>query len=159
MDGTKLKVQLIEVDETVERILEISKEYTFKQLHRALQTAMGWKDLEKYYFLTKEFVLSEVDYRIEGYEFIFSDQVKLGELKDKTFRYYYNGDLWKHTIEILEDTILENDYPQVLEYKGRCPMEEYGGPAVYNEMVRENISLLPVYDRDEVNHILEISLK
>lgn len=159
MDGTKLKVQLIEVDETVERILEISKEYTFKQLHRALQTAMGWKDLEEYYFLTKDFVLSEVDYRIEEYEFVFSDQVKLGELKEKRFQYFYDGDLWKHTIEILEDTVLENDYPQVLEYKGRCPMEEYGGPAVYNEMVKENISILPAYDKDEANHILEISFK
>lgn len=64
MDGTKLKVQLIEVDETVERILEISKEYTFKQLHTALQIAMGWKDLEEYYFLTKDFVLSPIKYSI-----------------------------------------------------------------------------------------------
>ncbi len=159
MEGLEIRVQLLEVEEKVERVLQIPKNYTLKQLHTALQIAMGWKDLKDYYFFSDKVLYSEIDYRIEDLEFVFSDQIKLEDIKEDVLSYSYDGDTWKHRIEFLEEVDIEDDFPKVLSYCGKCPMEEYGGPTVYNEMIKESPQIIPDFDLEETNHILEISFK
>lgn len=152
-----LKIKLLGVDEVVERLITVPRNFTFKNLHTALQTAMGWKDIKDYYFILGNKVISEMDFGIEDLEFEYSDQIIIGDVKEKSFQYFYDGENWIHEITV-EGESSHQEYPQVLEYKGDCPMEEYGAE-IYNEMIKEKTGIIPKYDKEEVNHILEISFK
>ena len=153
----KLKIKLLVVDEVVERRITVPRNFTFKNLHTALQIAMGWKDIKDYYFILGNKVISEIDFGIEDLEFEYSDQIIIGDVEEKSFQYFYDGENWIHEIT-LEGESFGPEYPQVLEYKGDCPLEEYGAE-IYNEMIKENTGNIPKYDMEEVNHILEISFK
>lgn len=158
MRGYEFKITLLNVKEPVIRVLHFPQDYSFNLIHQGIQTGMGWKDLEDYYFLIGNKVVGEMDYGIEGCEFVFSDRFSLKDFAQKRFKYYYDGEVWVHEIQV-EEISYSKEYPEVVEYEGNCPIEELGGPEFHVELLSSNPRRIPDFDLEETNHLLKISFK
>jgi len=56
----------------------------------------------------------------------------------KSLKYLYDfGDGWEHTVKIerIVDAMPSDVYPRLVEAKGRCPLEDIGGPPGYAELL------------------------
>jgi hypothetical protein len=120
----RLRVTLRDVEPPVWRELLVPVDFTFAQLHRVLQAAMGWEDCHLHEFevgserigppAPKEFFAGDRPIKDER-------KTRLGDVLDgrRKFRYWYDfGDDWWHAIEI------------------RCPPEDCGGPYGYADLLQ-----------------------
>lgn len=156
---------------------------TFSQLGIILNKIMGWSGyhLSEYEFYHLQLQLREEDEFDEfvpmwDFDLLDSSKTFINEYMEQQewFTYTYDfGDDWQHrvTIEkIIED--YPNNYPQVIKYKGDCPMEDCGGIEGYYEcidVIRDNENpesnerrewaesqgYGELYDMDEVNQDLQ----
>lgn len=156
---------------------------TFSQLAVILNKVMGWSGyhLSEFEFYHQEIRIAEDidEYKVPGY-----DKYDVAEAESTYIREYMEGndwftytydfgDDWEHRVTI-EEVIPEYpfNYPQVIKYKGACPMEDCGGIHGYYEcldiMADENHpehaarcewakdqGYLPEYDMDGVNEDLK----
>ena len=132
------------------RRLSIPANYSFHDLHIAIQVTFGWDNAHLFQFspkgyesnpIIKEIYEDNADYGFE--DALDSEEVDLSEIftKEKQkFTYIYDfGDSWEHTItleKILPDIAM---YPMLLDGKGKCPMEDCGGIWGY-EQLKETLS-------------------
>jgi hypothetical protein len=139
----QLKVILKGSKPTIWRRLQIPGSIDLHDLHRVIQTAMGWSNLHLY-----RFEINGIQYGdcVLKYDFLgprFEDARK-AQLKkivsyEKTrFSYEYDfGDGWEH--EVIVEKILPARpgiaYPALLCGKQECPPEDCGGIRGYIELV------------------------
>lgn len=132
-----LKVQLKNVSKPpVWRKFEVSSQWTFADLHRLIQLAMGWDGGHLWQFEPKAYSGSytigteDVDYDAED--------VKIGAFlnsKNPTMEYVYDfGDDWIHTIKLEDVREGSIDRPALLGGKGMCPAEDCGGPWAWEDL-------------------------
>ncbi len=102
---------------------------TLKRLHHIIQVVMGWDDAHLHGFEVRKIRVPLVEDGAPIDEGLISI-AQLFAAKIKKFQYTYDfGDEWRHTIEIKE--VLEGEpdvsYPQCINGKGSCPIEDVGG--------------------------------
>ena len=131
----QFKISLKNSKPTIWRRIQVPENYSFWDLHTAIQDAMGWMDCHLHQF---SFTIPPFNIRVdiglpEDNEYLHSTRVKIKKyfLREKVkANYWYDfGDDWHHTI--LLEKILPRDhsqnYPLCLAGKMACPPEDCGG--------------------------------
>jgi len=137
-------VSLLEIAPPIWRRIELSSETTLAELHKILQTAMGWQDyhLHEFEIGDRRYGVSDPDsdYDSPG-EVLKESTAKLSRVlprKGDTLLYTYDfGDNWTHAVR-LEETLpadLKERYPRVVDGARCCPPEDCGGPYGYADLL------------------------
>lgn len=119
---------------------------TFSQLSIILNKVMGWSGyhLSEYEFYHLQLQLREDDeindfVPLWDFDLLDSSKIFINEYMEQQewFTYTYDfGDDWQHRVTI--ENIIEdypNNYPQVIKFKGDCPIEDCGGIEGYYECI------------------------
>jgi hypothetical protein len=142
MTTYRLYVSLLEIAPPIWRRIELSSETTLAQLHKVLQTVMGWQDYHFHEFeiAGRRYGVPDSDYDSPG-EVARESSVKLSSAlprKGATLLYSYDfGDNWTHAVT-LEDIVLTDpdaQYPRVMDGARCCPPEDCGGTYGYLELL------------------------
>ena len=143
----QFKITLKEIQPEIWRRIQVPANYSFWDLHVAIQDAMGWLDYHLHQFKIinpktgeKELIGIPDD---EDFEAIISgEKAKISKYflssKDKANYEYDFGDGWEHEIvleEILPATIGIR-YPQCIDGDRACPPEDCGGVWGYDNLVK-----------------------
>lgn len=127
----QLKVTLTEVEPAIWRRILLPSGYTLRQLHKAIQVAMGWKD---YHLHSFEIQGKEYGLPYDGSVTLLGALPPVGE----RFEYIYDfGDDWVHEI-VVEARLAASDVgfaPACLEGARACPPEDCGGRGSYQEIL------------------------
>ena len=142
----RLKIRLDYVKPTVMRRIEVPISVKLDTLHELIQAIMPWGNYHPY-----EFRIRDRHWRIpwpetdDYYEIDVHDARKttlarvLTEPNFKVLRYTYDfGDDWQHTINIERrfSAQLWDEFPRLIDARGRCPPEDVGGPWGYAEYLK-----------------------
>lgn len=144
----QFKIVLEDINPVIWRRIQVPENYTFWDLHVAIQDAMGWFDCHLNQFETisvrpreiQHIGISDSDYpEIELFsecEEKISDWFLLNERK--TMRYNYDfGDNWDHKIT-LEKILTKEEktkYPICMAGARACPPEDCGGTGGYDNIL------------------------
>ena len=127
----QLKIWLLKVSPMVWRRILAPSTCTLRELHGAIQVAMGWEGAHLFEFRLRA-------ERYGSWELsAASPSVTLAELQlRKGARFTYEYDLnipWEHEIRLEERAEPEagKRYPTCLAGDGNCPPEDCGGPAAF----------------------------
>jgi len=168
----QLKVTLIATSPKVWRKILVPSEYSFFDLHVAIQEAMGWTDSHLHQFFTespykrnskyKQISLPSADIWDEpDDEFIDERKAKLSQHfkspKDTLFYEYDFGDSWMHEIK-LEKILIANPkekYPKLIDGENACPPEDCGAPPGYHHL-KEVLADTENEEHEEMLEWLEI---
>lgn len=131
------KISLLDTNPLVWRRIQVPENYTFWDLHVAIQDAMGWLDCHLHAFRFKG---TEADFEIgipdeegfstietlPGWEIPIRNNFDVGE----TCIYEYDfGDAWVHEVVLQGIVIVEKNkrYPVCSDGAMACPPEDCGG--------------------------------
>ncbi len=144
----QFKITLEDVMPKVWRRIQIPENYSFWDLHVAIQDAMGWSDSHLHQFEVDDLKNGEKktfgipDGNLEDELDVSADwKSKIADYfsKDnKTARYVYDfGDDWIHkvTLEKIVPTEKGVKYPSCIDGARACPPENCGGPYGYAEFL------------------------
>ncbi len=143
----QFKIVLENTKPTIWRRIQAPENYTFWDLHVAIQSAMGWADCHLHQFETMELKPSSIKYigipDEEGYmEVAAGWEEKISDWffldNRKAMRYVYDfGDSWNHKITL--EKILPKEekikYPVCVAGANACPLEDCGGVGGYYDML------------------------
>ena len=147
MNGLKVmqfKSELNIIRPPIWRRILVPDDYSFWDLHVAIQDAMGWKDYHLHEFQITDprtgslFKLGIPDDEIlDDPQVLPSWEIAIAELfstANNQANYIYDfGDWWEHTV-YFEDVLgvqADIDYPTCIEGARACPPEDSGGPMGY----------------------------
>lgn len=145
----RLRITLDDVKPAVMRRIEVPLSITLDTLHEIIQAIMPWQNSHMHAFYLR---------LIEGPRWAppspFDDDFDFGmktrdstratlaevfaEPDFKVLHYNYDfGDDWGHTIKVERRFSAEllDDFPKLIDAKGRCPPEDCGGPWGYGEIL------------------------
>ncbi len=139
-DVYQLKIMLDHTKPPVWRRFIVESDMKLPDLHKVIQTVMGWFNSHLHQF------------RINGKSYTAPDEEFMSEVTDyrkirlnavitkekQKFHYDYDfGDGWEHTIVL--EKILPKDknmrYPTCVDGKRNCPPEDCGGPGGYADLL------------------------
>lgn len=140
----RLNITLDNVKPTVMRRIEVPLAIILDTLHEIIQAIMPWDNYHGYSFYLR---MTEVHWAIpppDHLDFGFDTRDAtattladvLSEPNFKVLRYTYDfGDDWHHTIKVGRRFSAElwEEFPRLIDAKGRCPPEDVGGPWGYAE--------------------------
>jgi hypothetical protein len=145
----QFKITLRGIRPPIWRRIQVPDNYTFWDLHVAIQDAMGWFDAHLHAFevanpktgLVEEIGIPEEDFNRGNHRTIAGWKRKIAQYfseENTKARYVYDfGDDWVHDIKL--EKILPGDkdvsYPQCLAGKRACPTEDCGGIWGYEELL------------------------
>ncbi len=148
----QFKVNLKGIRPPVWRRIQVPADYTFWDLHVAIQDAMGWEDRHLYQFIVPGDDLSdetwigvpsqEIDF-IPGGGLRPAWGCRLGEYlspENPKVEYLYDyGSDWVHIIELekIVDREKRQPYPRCLKGKRACPPEDCGGVPGYYRLLED----------------------
>lgn len=142
----QFKVTLKNVSPPIWRRLQVPENYSFWDLHVAIQDAFGWLDyhlhgfetINKDYSQVKRIGIPDIEgmdlEMLSGWEENISDWFSLD--KNKAMNYTYDfGDDWDHRVELEKIIPREKDidYPVCINGKRACPPEDCGGIGGYED--------------------------
>ncbi len=182
MKAFQLKIAIKNSHPPIWRRVIVPAGITFSQLSMILNEAMGWWgyhsfEIEFYHLNLRvtedsEDFESPFGYGMFDFDYLEASTTYIREYLEENdwFTYTYDlGDNWEHRVTIEKViTDYEYDYPQVIKYKGDCPLEDSGGIYGYYECLNiigdknhpeyeERLSWMEsqgypqVYNMDEVN--------
>jgi Plasmid pRiA4b ORF-3-like protein len=144
MKALQFYIELERVSPTVSRQFAVPDNYTFYQLHKAIQGAFGWHNCHLFQFSQQDFMADKLCYGLPD---------PYGELKFKDARqaaiktvfkspgqqylYVYDfGDCWEHRITF--EKVIDDEFsrPFCIAATGACPPEDIGGSHGYHEMIQ-----------------------
>lgn len=147
----QLKITLNNIKPEIWRRFLVEDNINFHQLHKIIQTVMGWEDYHMYGFIFEDvsiigqgegFCVDSVwlNFKIRG-KTLEGDRTKINNYSTKEnmeFLYVYDlGDTWEHTIFV--EKILERDkaqkYPLCIAGDRNCPPEDCGGVGGYEHLL------------------------
>lgn len=138
-------IELLGIDPPVWRRIQVPSDYTFWDLHVAIQDAMGWFDrhLHAYRIAGHHQVIGVPDdYRVGHSETAPGWEVSIDTIfsEDRPLALYeYDfGDSWVHKVRFEAHLPAEKGvkFPRCLDGVRRCPPEDCGGPIGYEEFLR-----------------------
>ena len=127
-------------ERAVWRRILVPREITLRNLHRTLQTVMGWTNSHLHQFICQRSRLSDPGSRV-GSKITDENRTKLGELIGTVgarLLYEYDfGDCWQHEL-LLEQVLLGDETFQQTCVAGKrcCPPEDCGGPQGFAELLQ-----------------------
>ena len=161
----QFKITLKDLLPPIWRRIQVPGDYTFWDLHVAIQDAMGWLDYHLHTFeLTnpetgqkEEIGIADEVFGWEDHELHPGWQCKISGYfthENKKALYLYDfGDAWRHEIKL--EKILPKDkqvqYPVCLSGKRACPPEDSGGIRGYGEL----LAILLDGDHEQYEEMLE----
>ena len=134
-----IKVTLLDTSPPVWRRILVRRDITLRNLHRTLQTAMGWTDSHLHQFVLPRQKFSHPRYGV-GTKIADESRTKLGELiwtVGARLLYEYDfGDAWQHEL-LLEEVLLGDESFQQTCVAGErhCPPEDCGGSPGFAELL------------------------
>ncbi|MCK8826565.1 plasmid pRiA4b ORF-3 family protein [Natroniella acetigena] len=142
----RFKLSLKGIESLIWRRIEVPENYTFWDLHVAIQDAMGWLDYHLHEFRIAEPVTGEeIEIGFPNLEFADNLKVSWEERIEDYFNnennsatYIYDfGDYWGHELELEEIAPAERDqeYPFCLAGERACPPEDCGGVGGYYRLL------------------------
>lgn len=153
-DNTKnvyqFKITLKEIRPLIWRRIIVPENYSFWDLHVAIQDAMGWTDTHLHEFLINvpgsnsivSIGIPDEDDIEFGEEIMPGWEIKIKKFfspENKIANYIYDyGDYWQHKIELEKIMPAEKDinYPICIAGKRACPPEDCGGSLGYEEIIK-----------------------
>lgn len=153
MEVYAIKVTLLGTRPLVWRRILIPRDITLRNLHRTLQTVMGWTDSHLHQFGRPRQRLTDPRSRV-GTKVADENGTKLRELIWKVgarLLYEYDfGDSWQHELLLEEVLYGEEPFQQIcVAGKRCCPPEDCGGPQGFAELL-EALQDANHPDHDEV---------
>ena len=145
-----IKVTLLGTSPPVWRRILVPREITLRNLHRTLQTVIGWTNSHLHQFVFKRQKYSDPKFGL-GAGIIDEKRTRLGDLvctPRTRFLYEYDfGDGWQHEL-LLEEVLLgDESFHQIcVAGKRSCPPEDCGGSEVFAEL------LTAIQDAKHPNH-------
>jgi hypothetical protein len=145
----QFKIELQALSPSIWRQIIIPADYTFWDLHVAIQDAFGWKDYHLHEFKIRDLRtnllvnlgIPDQEMR-EDPHFLASWQIGLADYYSKNnphATYIYDfGDWWEHSA-VLEDVYTAEHgvkYPLCNDGARSCPPEDCGGPPGYERLIR-----------------------
>ena len=145
----QFKIELEGITPTIWRSIQVPENYSFWDLHVAIQDAMGWLDYHLHAFrLHREHVPTPIEIGIPNEYEVVGDpethpswEVPITDLfyeVGNSADYEYDfGDDWRHKI-ILEGILLREKgqkYPRCIAGARACPPEDCGGIHGYNQVL------------------------
>jgi len=142
----RFRISLLRVEPTIWRVIDVPADYSFWDLHVAIQDAMGWHDEHLHVFALGEdgkrarerLGLSMPD---AGDGIRPDHEVKVADrLSDPgdTVIYIYDfGDYWRHAVELIDTHAVGStlDLPRCVDGERACPPEDCGGDPGYEELL------------------------
>ncbi len=137
MKAFQLKIVINDSKPPIWRRLIVPAGITFSQLSMILNEAMGWSGNHRFVFEFYHLELRIIEGAEEyggGYGPYVYTEASTAFVREYLegngwFTYVYDlGFYWKHRVtveKVIEDYVYE--YPQVIKYKGNCPVEDCGG--------------------------------
>jgi len=129
----QIQVALREIKPKIWRRLLIPSNLLLPDLHRVIQTSMGWDNMHLHQFTKNNTNYSVPAQEDWGEEIVDYRKIKVSDLlqkvKDKMIYEYDFGDGWEHEV-ILEKIIPSQNkiiYPHCIDGKMNCPPEDCGG--------------------------------
>jgi Plasmid pRiA4b ORF-3-like protein len=139
MEVYVVKVTLLGTRPPVWRRILVPRDITLQNLHRTLQTVMGWTNSHLHQFVLQREGLS--DTRSRGETKVANENgTRLGELiwaVGASLLYEYDfGDGWQHEL-LLEELLTGDESFQQICVAGKrcCPPEDCGGPQGFAELL------------------------
>lgn len=141
----RLKITLDDIKPTVLRRIEVPVSTTLDALHEMIQAILPWENSHMHAFYLRMIdgprwsppSPFDDDFGIESRDSTRTTLADvLAEPNFKVLRYNYDfGDDWRHTIKVEQRFSAElwDEYPRLIDAKGRCPPENCGGPWGYAE--------------------------
>jgi hypothetical protein len=140
MEVYVVKVTLLGTSPPVWRRILVPREITLQDLHRTLQTVMGWTNSHLHQFVLQQQVFSHT--RSRGATKVANEKgSRLGELiwaVGASLLYEYDfGDGWQHDL-LLEKVLIGDESFQQICVAGKrcCPPEDCGGPQGFAELLQ-----------------------
>jgi len=145
----RFKVTLNYIKPAIWRSIEVPENYSFWDLHVAIQDAMGWLDYHLHQFLIKEPRTGRELIIGIPLETMFGDDLQIipgwkedianfFNMGNRRALYEYDfGDGWEHRVLLQEIKPAEKDqeYPRCVSGKRACPPEDCGGPGGYQNLI------------------------
>ena len=136
----QLKVTLAEIEPPIWRRLLVPADVTLADLHRVLQTAMGWTDSHLHQFLVGEESYG-VPHPGDLEEMHDEKKARLRDLASngEGFVYEYDfGDGWQHEVVVEKSAPHEKGapYPVCVGGERACPPEDCGGVYGYENLLQ-----------------------
>lgn len=150
----QLKISLNYINPLIWRRLVVKSDITLPELHKIIQTVMGWSNCHLHQFSANGKLYSEPDKK-SLLEYIDYRKINLNQVlsKKQPITYIYDfGDGWEHEIEL--EKILPNhikEHPYCIDGERSCPPEACGGPPGYEELLR----IISDSGDDEYDEVLE----
>lgn len=144
MKAYQLKIAIKNSKPPIWRRVIIPEGITFSQLSMILNKAMGWRG---YHFFEFEFYHLELRLvekpedspNMTSFDYLDASKTFINEYLEENDWFTYTYDLennWKHRVTVEQIlTNYESDYPQVIKYKGDCPLEDSGGIYEYYNLL------------------------
>jgi hypothetical protein len=145
----QFKISLQGIKPSIWRRIQVPADYSFWDLHVAIQDAMGWEDYHLHEFEFRDSDLqTPLRIGIPDDDFDWSRdtpaewEVKIPDYfteNNRSAKYLYDfGDGWLHRIkfEKVESSIPTRVYPICLEGERACPPEDIGGTGGYESFLK-----------------------
>jgi hypothetical protein len=145
----QFKITLANSKPSIWRRILVPADYSFWDLHVAIQDSMGWFDYHLHLFEIKNPVTSvKTEIGIPDEEFNAFDRIILPDYKEKISKYFNEnncnaryeydfGDSWIHNIrfEKIIPAAVGTKYPKCIDGKMSCPPEDCGGIGGYHHLL------------------------
>ena len=135
----QIKLTLEGAKPPIWRRIEIYEDTTLADLHKIIQSTMGWMNGHLHHFITyHEYYTPPSEFDDFGINYQGMKIKQLLSAKGHKIRYEYDfGDSWLHQLELeaikeAESTI---KYPRCIKGKRACPPEDCGGVWRYMELI------------------------
>lgn len=138
-DIYQLKIILKNTKSPIWRRIVVASDLPLPDLHKIIQTVMGWTNSHMHQFMINGKFYSELDdeayYELIDYNDIILSEVLQAEKESIEYEYDF-GDGWQHKI-ILEKIFQDGSQiiPLCLTGKRSCPPEDCGGPLGYEDLL------------------------
>ncbi len=136
----QLQITLLQSNPLIWRKILVDPNTLLVDLHRIIQTTMGWTNSHLHEFKVKNSSYAPIEFEVENAKN--SRTVKLSkvlkEQYDQMLYEYDFGDSWNHSI-ILEDFVSENENNQIPRCIGgarNCPPEDCGSMSGYRDLLQ-----------------------
>jgi len=140
-------IELLEIEPTIWRRIQVPSDYSFWALHVAIQDSMGWSDSHLHAFrVSMPHKKKKVEIGIPDEDFDFAEVLPGWKIRimdyfiepGKEIPYDYDfGDGWEHRV-LLEAIMIPEEgvsYPRCIGGERACPPEDCGGIPGYYELV------------------------
>jgi hypothetical protein len=158
-DIYQLKVTLQDISPPVWRRILLKSNTSLYDLHKILQTTMGWFNTHLHQFVHRKKFYSNpameeewIDDRQTDYTGVTIADLLKKEKQSISYEYDF-GDGWQHTIHLekIIPGVKGTKYPVCIAGKRNCPPEDCGGPFGYQDL----LSILADPRHEEYKELIE----